>query len=570
MMELKFKPMEYADKISAYKEEVISIYNANGCAEQSQELEEVFRKRDVSENIRVVVVGQYTAGKSTIISALTGNKNVKIDSDVSTDKVTDYDWSGGVVLTDTPGLYTENPDQEEPVEHSVLATKAIRESDLLVYCITSDLLNQYTKADFEKWAFEEHFAGKTFLVINKMSKEAGVYETLVENYKLSLNRALSPHTIDEFSYSFIDAKDYKDGVESNDVELIQLSHFEDFIVLLNKFIEEKGYLKKFDTPINIIKASIDEASILFMADENERAYFELITRVEKKLRKYKSELEFETKRIIRQGLLPIVNKGVELSMKLGIEDIDFSQDDTDELIGSCCKQINEELDSYCRDSYERLVSDISDIQSSPLGEYFYNYVDCEKQGKKSFRFIKKDNQKKNAQIESVCKIFDDIMGKTVESATKEGAKVITASTASGSKIHKAILALGKKLGVKFKPWQAAKITKNIGKVAKFAGPALSVIGLFIEIKGVVDEDNQEKQIKLAQESYRQSFKEIAEDVENAFIDELEELYASVQSNITEIETNRNNIKSKSKNKNTVYTRLQRIREELSEMQKELF
>ena len=35
----------------------------------------------------------------------------------------------------------------------------------------------------------------------------------------------------------------------------------------------------------------------------------------------------------------------------------------------------------------------------------------------------------------------------------------------------------KQIGYNFKPWQAVNIAKNVGNVAKFAGPAIGVIGI---------------------------------------------------------------------------------------------
>ena len=56
--------------------------------------------------LTVAFVGQYNAGKSTTISALTGRRDIRIDSDIATDKTGNYDWNG-INLIDTPGLFTD-------------------------------------------------------------------------------------------------------------------------------------------------------------------------------------------------------------------------------------------------------------------------------------------------------------------------------------------------------------------------------------------------------------------------------------------------------------------------------
>ncbi|MDJ0742423.1 MAG: 50S ribosome-binding GTPase [Xenococcaceae cyanobacterium MO_167.B27] len=55
---------------------------------------ETYKKDGV---LTIAFIGQYSAGKSTIISALTGNRDIKIDADIATDKTTSYDWKGSII-----------------------------------------------------------------------------------------------------------------------------------------------------------------------------------------------------------------------------------------------------------------------------------------------------------------------------------------------------------------------------------------------------------------------------------------------------------------------------------------
>jgi ribosome biogenesis GTPase A len=70
--------------------------------------------------LSVAFVGQYSAGKSTIISALTGKRDIKIDADIATDKTTNYDWNS-IKLTDTPGLFTDRQDHDEVTYKAIIA-----------------------------------------------------------------------------------------------------------------------------------------------------------------------------------------------------------------------------------------------------------------------------------------------------------------------------------------------------------------------------------------------------------------------------------------------------------------
>ena len=133
MSDIRFITTEFAERIEKNKEEIIEIFRNNNWTDKAEALEKQLKGVASEERIKLVFIGQYTAGKSTIISALSGDNSIKIDSDISTEYTSDYSW-GNVILTDTPGLYTENK------EHDNRTIEMIKQSDLLIYCITSDLL----------------------------------------------------------------------------------------------------------------------------------------------------------------------------------------------------------------------------------------------------------------------------------------------------------------------------------------------------------------------------------------------------------------------------------------------
>ena len=343
MGDIKFFTTEYAERIENDKNELIELFINNNQENKADDLKKQLDAIAAERRIKLVFIGQYTAGKSTIISALSGDNSIKIDSDVSTEYTADYSW-GNVILTDTPGLYTENK------EHDARTIEMIKQSDLLIYCITSDLFNQYTLKDFEKWAFEYGYAGKMFLVINKMSKEAGNYEDLCDSYLTTLNKALYPHSVNEFAHAFIDAKDYRDGCKDQDRELIEYSHFEGFIEILNDFIKAKGEIGKFDTPIMILKAAVDNAIEELAEDESNKEYSALLFRIERAVDEIRNKLALESGNLIRKHLKPIIDKGFEISRKIGLEDIEFSDEDAEALVKKCCEALNEQLSKLCEKS----------------------------------------------------------------------------------------------------------------------------------------------------------------------------------------------------------------------------
>lgn len=529
----RFIVSEYAQKISLCRDKLFALYGAYGCEDAILDLKQELAKISDEQLIRMVFIGQYTAGKSSIISALTGDATIKIDSDIATDVAKDYNWSGGVLLTDTPGLYTENP------EHDQRTIEMIRRSDLLVYCITSDLFNQYTKTDFERWAFEINYSGKMFLVVNKMSKESGDYPALIENYSKTINRSLYPHSIAEFPCAFVDAKDYRDGIHNNDADLIAFSHFEEFIAQLNHFVKQKGQLGKLDAPIQIMKSSIDTMLEKNMSSDQERAYACLLARVERKADQRRAQLNADIYNCIRRGLRPITDKGYELSRLIGVQDVNFTEDDFKELVESSCETLNHELDHIIQDNLEGLNDDISQVMSSEVATFFFESVSGVVSGK-SHLFENRQAKVSRALFKAVNEVCSKITGKTLQLATK-GSKasagfLIKVSEASGSPLHSTIKLIGEKLGYKFKPWQAAKIAKNIGNVAKFAGPIVSTFSFIFSAKDTLDEATQAERIANEQVKYRQSFIEIVDDLEKQYVAQTSgifEVYREITNNIAQ-------------------------------------
>lgn len=563
----KFRANELANRISQCQTELLSLYRENGYCDEAARLGEKLSQISSGDRIKVVFVGPYTAGKSTIISALTGRKDVDIYSDITTSKATEYSWSGSVLLTDTPGLYTEND------EHTQEAKQAIREADLLIYCITSDLFNQYTKKDFVHLAFESGYAKKMFLVINKMSKEAGEYDVLTRNYAITLNRSLNPHTIAEFTHSFVDAKDYKDGVASEDYALVQISHFEDFIVQLNQFIQRKGHLGKLDTPINILKSSIDDMSEKVIDDEQNRVFCQLLARIERKVEQRRSQVLVEARNTIRRNLRPIVDKGYELSQSLGIADIDFTEEDLNELVAACCEQLNDALCILAEDGVNSLNRDIESVMQSGVANYFFRSVEGAVSTKRGV-FESRGKKISRAQFEAVSKVVEGITGQTVKLATKGGGAsskfLIKTSEASGSQLHKAVKIVGKTLKVKFKPWQAANIAKTIGNVAKFTGPVLSVIGFIFDAKEVIDDADRPARIYAKQLEYRQQFKDIYDDLEKQYGTEIDGLLSEFNRIIGKLNESRESVQGIIRANDQMTQKMHMIRRSLTEIQQEIF
>lgn len=110
----------------------------------------------------VAVFGAFSDGKSTILSAITKNFNIKISPEPTTDKIVEYPY-GEFVFIDTPGIFSDN------LMHDEKTKKFISEANIIIF--VCDAVNPVKQSHLPllRWLFKE--LGKldvTIFVINKM------------------------------------------------------------------------------------------------------------------------------------------------------------------------------------------------------------------------------------------------------------------------------------------------------------------------------------------------------------------------------------------------------------------
>ena len=145
--------------------------NENLVIKMSEEL----TTSDERKELRLAFVGQYSSGKSTIISALTGRKDIKIDANVATDIVSEYRWNN-IVLMDTPGILWPKFEKEE-TGLNLAFTGAIRSEILdnaeIALRLIGELRKNYEKELFGRYKMEK-IDGETDLeVMERIGKKRG-------------------------------------------------------------------------------------------------------------------------------------------------------------------------------------------------------------------------------------------------------------------------------------------------------------------------------------------------------------------------------------------------------------
>jgi len=481
--------------------------------------------------IKVAFVGQYSAGKSTIISALTGQRDIHIDADIATDKTASYDWNG-IKLIDTPGLFTDRKDHDE------ITYEAINKSDLLVFCLTYMLFDSLTAENFKKLAYEKGYRWKMMLVINKMSDEAGEEAQKIVNYRKSLAEALKPYNIDEFPICFIDAKDYCEGVDEDDEFLLEVSRFQTFIDTLNNFVERRAALTRFDTPVRIALSCVDEAQLSFTRDSSEdSAFLEVLARLSRTVRRERDRLRTKVRSIGLRLSSAVAKEGTVLAAAVGgNEDIEALSEQAESNVKGHYEKVGAELEEVVEVAIESLREEVKEVLQSDLIQAFVARLEVNQ--KVSARNVESDGNFERLvnQVEQLKTI-----GKTVGSevtdlaagrvSTVSGQGFLQASNVAGSNLHHGVYAIGKLIGFDFKPWQAVNIAKDIANVMAFVGPILGVVSVAIDIRAMQKEKEQDKKLADARCEITSQFIKIARDLESQIESQLREVETQIYGEI---------------------------------------
>lgn len=500
--DLKFH--KFAVRKEKLQKDVISTISFNN-PDVAKKLETSLNNQRCEEKLKIAFVGQHNAGKSTIISALTGNRQIKISNNVETDAPADYAWEG-FLLTDTPGLYAGKKE-----EHDVVSLQKIKESDLLVFCITSSLFDDLLIKNFVELAYNQSYKTKIFIVINKMSLESGDFDQLVSNYKETLTQTLEKEggNFADFPVSFIDARDFIEGLEDSEPDLIEYSNFNSFITGLNNYISSKKLFAKLDTPCRMMIGTVDD-EITNTSTDLDKNMMALLRQSESVVRKHKNDVKFYIHDAEQELRNEIMAKANELIGRIGSEDIP-----TDE-----CSRINEEMQhlterkiteiqEHLDEVQIQMISDISDVLSSDIG----NFVIAKLQSKEADINIpvNKDFSKFVNGYKQMSEVIATGGSKVLAMAGGAG-NLAKVSMVSGSQLHTAVLNIGHFFGKSFKPWQAVNIASKIAKVANTLGPILSGIGVIVDIASKAQQEKHIKQVQDAKRDTFNQFSSIASDI----------------------------------------------------------
>lgn len=211
--------------------------------------------------LKVVLVGGFSEGKTSIASAWLGEVLGKIDSAESSNKVLIYDTKNNEVeIVDTPGLFgfKEKGVGANAEKYKDITKKFVSEADIILYVMNPTNPIKESHKDNLEWLFRElNLLSRTIFVISKFDdvadmsddrefeskfviKKGAVIEGLEKNIELKGNEK------EHLQIVAVSANPFDKGIESwlaNKAEFEKLSHIDSLQNATTECIKRNGGLE---------------------------------------------------------------------------------------------------------------------------------------------------------------------------------------------------------------------------------------------------------------------------------------------------------------------------------------
>ncbi len=490
--------------------------------------------------LNLVFVGQYSAGKSSLIKMLTGIEDIRIGAGVTTDRVTRYRYKSLNIL-DTPGILAGQCER-----HDKTALEAIASADLLVYVITNELFDDVVGAAFRDLCFKQGRAKEMMIVVNKSESDAADREIKLA----AIAQVVEPLIPEDFPIVFTDAQSYFDGLDEDDEherrELIELSNRAGFAQAIDTFVAERGLYGRLTTPLSQLQAALEmKLDTLVVSDPAQEGLSSLLKQTRRAYQSSQHELASKFDAALDAMNAAIIEQGNRLADTLDADQDEFNK--AQEAAADQCRKLCKEVQARIQADVVQSQSDLEEareqIVNSPLatkvrqaldGNGARGIGDMSHSGPNEFAHaggpVKLNAALGKGAIETTQKGLSWLATGAVGDATKAGL-----GSVSGSTLHTAVKEIGGFFGYKFRAWEAVKIADRIGKGAKFLGPALSVIGVGLQFYDDYQQSEHAKKLLETKRKIRSEFREYASTVRKGFEEKMTPLFQNAfEIPITEI------------------------------------
>lgn len=512
MKEIKIKQLN-EQGLALLKEALQAVQNSASPAIQKFGDKIPRHLADPDKKVYIVFAGEYSAGKSSILKALTG-LDIKIGGGITTDRLQEIDWND-MILVDTPGI-----DSEKRPDHDAITYEALARADLIIYVITNQGFDDTLGNDFRRLLVDKGKGNEMMLVVNKMETFGNTRSVQDELIKNDILPAIRPQFQPEDLYlTFVSTKAYQEAVlETDSIEkgfLLKEANLDTLVDQIDRFVQEKGLAGKSTTPLYELEQVLNEIIDSIPKDNPYADRMEhLLSQQRRALVKARKTIREDVLRMVEEKASGISLLGNEIANMLTTdckgEDVNRAIEERYERVNQIYKEALQEAESIVKREMDDLQSEFDRIQSSSFAQNLKR--DLEMDAAPEFGGEGTDKAKK-------AKVVSDWVKKGGNAAAEwaiNGSKakgwesLFKLGTYSGSQGHKAVLAIGHFFGHQFKPWEAVNLVAKIGKVGKVLSGAGVVLGIILDIWLEHKKRVNEMELKEARYSILSAFSSVGE------------------------------------------------------------
>ena len=463
--------------------------------------------------IKLVFVGQYSAGKSSIIKMISGIET-EIGAGITTQESHVYKWND-LEIIDTPGIQTGLR-----ADHDEITYDQISKAALLVFVVTNEGFDRHMGEHFRKLAIEQKRGSNMVLVINKMDRAPeGNSANQQQIIRDDICKVLAPMTPEQLYTSFISTQSYEEYLTEEDeeikAELLAESGREELIANLNAFVQSRQVTAKIERPLYTLQEAVRNVSVtedINMLNDAEN----LLLRKQRILQNGQADAEEEINDLTMECQQDIIELGREAAsyLKPGVseEELEASLNES----GRRAEQLVQECLRGIERTFGRLANTIK------------TEMDTEMASTSVQKIFGRNNMPVSA--ERTTDLPRESVGFDGAAGAELGANLTSAwniantglKSFAGTAMHEGILSAGKFFGIKFRPWEAVGLAKN----AAVFGAALSVAGVLLAIWGKFKSDAERRQKE-------QELQEAKEKIKAQYKENANNIYADIMRNVRE-------------------------------------
>lgn len=502
----------------------LNIYS-NKAEELRQETEATFEELNLPTDvlpatmqpddgaIKLVFVGQYSAGKSSIIKMISGIET-EIGAGITTQESHVYKWND-LEIIDTPGIQTGLR-----ADHDEITYDQISKAALLVFVVTNEGFDSHMGEHFRKLAIDQKRGSNMVLIINKMDRAPeGNSANQQQIIRDDICKVLAPMTPEQLYTSFISTQSYEEYLTEEDeeikAELLAESGREELIANLNAFVQSRQVTAKIERPLYTLQEAVRNVSVtddINMLNDAES----LLLRKQRILQNGQADAEEEINDLTMECQQDIIELGREAAsyLKPGVseEELEASLNES----GRRAEQLVQE----CLRGIERTFGRLA------------NTIQTEMDTEMASTSVQKIFGRNNMPVptEGATDLPRESAGFDGAAGAELGANLTSAwniantglKSFAGTAMHEGILSAGKFFGIKFRPWEAVGLAKS----AAVFGAVLSVAGVLLAIWGKFKSDEERRQKE-------QELEEAKEEIKAQYKENANNIYGDIMRNVRE-------------------------------------